>query len=183
MPGGASGSGLVTDCYLAGSGKRQPRRRACAARHSGRAARRARSPAAAAHESAGALRAPPRARNPARAIRCARRRLSAASTCGTLPLGAEVRAQPRAQVARPTDVEHFVVSTRKKIDARPRRRAERELALVEHAPRTGGREGDELGDGSRSALLCEPISASKTSAVACASGRARWHGCTDVPKK
>ena len=28
-----------------------------------------------------------------------------------------------------------------------------------------------------------PISASRTSAVACASGSARWHGCTEVPKK
>ncbi len=51
------------------------------------------------------------------------------------------------------------------------------------------RRGRGAASSSRSATVraprscARPISASSTSAVACASGRARWHGATDVPKK
>ncbi len=72
-----------------------------------------------------------------------------------LPLGAEVRAQPRAQVARPPDVQHLLVAVAEEIDAGSRRCSEREVPLVEDASRTRRRERDEIGDGSCAALLRE----------------------------
>ena len=66
-----------------------------------------------------------------------------------LAVGAEVRAQPGAQVAGPADVEHLVTRAAEEIDARPLRRAERERALVVRAP--GARRGDPLEVGDRRA--------------------------------
>ena len=61
---------------------------------------------------------------------------SAASTAGRWRSVAEVRAQPRAQVAGAADVEHAVVRVAEEVDARPRRRArgERALARARAAP-------------------------------------------------
>ena len=73
-----------------------------------------------------------------------------------LPLGAEVRAQPRAQVARASDVEHLVVRVAEEVHAGTLRRAECEMALPVHATRPRRRELDEVGDGARAALLRHP---------------------------
>ena len=72
-----------------------------------------------------------------------------------LPLRAEVRAQPRAQVARPPDVERLAPCAAEDVDAGARGRAEDQRALVVDAtaPRRG--EVDEVGDRARAALLRE----------------------------
>ena len=75
---------------------------------------------------------------------------------GPQPLGAEVRAQPRAQVARAADVQHLVVAVAEEVDAGALRRAERELPLVPDAARPRRRERDEVGDRACAALLREP---------------------------
>ena len=61
-----------------------------------------------------------------------------------LALGAEVRAQPRPQVARPAHVEHLPGPVEEEVDARPLRRAEGERPLActrraRVAPAPGGR--------------------------------------------
>ena len=99
-----------------------------------------------------------------------------------LPVAPEVRPQPRSQVAGAADVQHLVAASAEEIDARPGRRAEREVALVgEAAARVAAREP-------RSATVraprscASPMSASNSSAVARASGSARWQGCASVPR-
>ena len=72
-----------------------------------------------------------------------------------LPLGAEVGAQPRAQVAGAADVEHLLVAVAEEVDARPRRRARDERALRREPAGARRRELDELGDRARTALLRE----------------------------
>src|SRR5213076_2637426 len=66
---------------------------------------------------------------------------------GPLPLGPEVRAKSRAQIACAADVEHLVVRVAEEVDAGPLRRAEREMPLPVHAPRSRGGELDEIADG------------------------------------
>ena len=101
-----------------------------------------------------------------------------------LPVGAEVRAQPRAQIARTPDVEQLVVAVVEAVDARPRRRAEREVRACRTRAACASPTSATSSATVRAPRSCaSPISASNTSAVACASGSARWHGCTDVPKK
>src|SRR6266508_3880813 len=72
-----------------------------------------------------------------------------------LPLGAEVRPQPRAQVAGPADVEHLPAAPVEEVDAGKRRRAEGERPLAVHAPLPRRRERDEVADRPRAALLRE----------------------------
>ena len=147
------------------------------------AATRARCRADGARGSGAAPRAPPRARSPStrHSIRsaAAERRLDGRP----LPVAAEVRAQARAQVARPADVEDLVVAAEEEVDAGPGRRAEREVALVEQAPRPASRRAPLRSATVRAPRSCaSPISASSSSAVARASGSARWHGRSAVPR-
>ena len=103
---------------------------------------------------------------------------------GPLPAALEVRAQPRAQVARLADVEHLVVAVAEEVDAGPLGRAVHEPPLAVHAPRPRRRQLLELGDRAwRRAPARARAARTNTSAVACASGSARWHGSTDTPKK
>ena len=151
---------------------------AAAGRRSARAAACARSPAGAARGSAAPPRARPRA--PSRASRHSIRSTapSAASTEGRWRSRAEVRAQPRAQVARLADVEHLVVPVAEEVDAGPRRarRARggacrgRGAGAAPPAPRARR-------PCARRAPARARSGATKISAVACASGSARWHGC------
>ena len=69
------------------------------------------------------------------ATRSARRRAERGLDRGPLALGAEVRAQASAEVARPADVEHLVVRVAEEVDARTRGRSEGERALRIHAAR------------------------------------------------
>src|SRR5437868_15116838 len=71
---------------------------------------------------------------------------------GPLPLGPEIRPQPRAQVARAADVEDDVAGAVEQVDAGPRRRAEGEVSLVPDASRACGGERDEICDRSRAAF-------------------------------
>ena len=75
--------------------------------------------------------------------------------CRTLTLTAEIRAQPRTEIARAADVEHLVVGVAKKVDARYGRRTERERTLGVDLAHARGGEIDEVGDGERTALLSE----------------------------
>ena len=88
---------------------------------------------------------------PLDALRRRKRRLNRRS----LAVAAEVRAQPRSQVARAADVEHLVLAAEEEVDARTPRRAEGEMALVEQASSPRRRESREVGDGSRAAFLRE----------------------------
>ena len=72
---------------------------------------------------------------------------------GPLAVGAEVRAQAGAQVARAADVEHELVPVAKEVDAGPRGRAVRERALGVNAPRAGSRQLVEVRQRSRASLL------------------------------
>ena len=101
-----------------------------------------------------------------------------------LPLGAEVRAQPRAQVPGPADVEHLVVAVAEEVDARLRRRAGRERSACPRAAAPAARRGRRGPPRVVAPRSCaSPISASRISAVASASASARWHGVAEVPKK
>ena len=73
-----------------------------------------------------------------------------------LTIRAEVRAQPRTQVASTAHVEHLVVLVAEEIDAGPLRSAEREAALALDAARLGRRQLDEVADRPRAALLRHP---------------------------
>ena len=72
-----------------------------------------------------------------------------------LPVGAEVRAEPRAQVARAADVQHLVVRVAEEVDARVAAARRTRAALALHAPRARRRELDQVGDRARTALLRE----------------------------
>ena len=74
----------------------------------------------------------------------------------SLAVAGEVRAEPRAEVARLADVEHGVVAVAEEIDARRRRRPrdERALRVQPACPRRG--QLDEVGDRPGAALLREP---------------------------
>ena len=73
-----------------------------------------------------------------------------------LPVAGEVRAQPRAQIARLPDVEHRVVAVAEEVDARRRRRAGDQRAARVQPPRARRGELDHLGERPRAALLREP---------------------------
>jgi hypothetical protein len=70
-----------------------------------------------------------------------------------LPVGAEVRAQPGAQVACPPDVEHLVVRVSEEVDTGALRRPERERTLPLHAARPGRGQLAQLGDRAHSSFL------------------------------
>ena len=74
---------------------------------------------------------------------------------GPLALGAEVRAQPRAQVTGAADVEHLVVPVAEEVDAGPRRRAGDERALAREPACARRGEIDELRHRRGAALLGE----------------------------
>ena len=73
-----------------------------------------------------------------------------------LPLGAEVRPQPRAQVAGAADVEHLLVPVAKEVDAGARRRTGDERALARQPACARRGEVDELRHRLGAALLGEP---------------------------
>ena len=73
-----------------------------------------------------------------------------------LPLRAEVRAQPRPQVARPAHVEHLAGPVEEEVDAGPLRSVEGERALRVDAAGARRAELLEVGDRLGAALLCEP---------------------------
>ena len=90
------------------------------------------------------------------------------------PLGTEVRAQSRAQVARAPDVQHLVVAVAEEIDARALTARRGEQPLVPTRAGCVSRRGpDEVGDGLAPRSCASPISVGRISAVACASGSAR----------
>ena len=103
---------------------------------------------------------------------------------GPLPRAGEVRAQPCPKVACLADVEHRVVPVAEEVDAGSGRRTRDERALSRAAC-----EPVALASSTTSASVlaprscARPISAMRISAVASASGSARWHGSHDVPKK
>ena len=103
---------------------------------------------------------------------------------GPLAAAREVRAEPRAEVSRLADVEHGVVPVAEEVDARAcaalRRRAPASSAA-------GARAARRARAPPRACARLAPARArearSRISAVASASGSARWHGEVAVPKK
>ena len=74
---------------------------------------------------------------------------------GSLPFGAEVRTQPRAQVTGAADVEHPVRAVAEEVDARPGRRPGDEEALAGEPARPRRGEVDDVGHRPRAVLLRE----------------------------
>ena len=73
-----------------------------------------------------------------------------------LPVAAEVRAKPRAQVARAADVQHLAVPAAEEVDAGPASARRRRAGACRRRARPRRREPDEIGDRPRAALLREP---------------------------
>ena len=72
-----------------------------------------------------------------------------------LPLGPEVRAKPRAEVAGASHVEHLLVPVAEEVDPRPLRRSRDERALARQPARARRREVGQLGDCACATLLRE----------------------------
>ena len=106
---------------------------------------------------------------------------SAASTAGRWRSERKYE-RSRAQIPCTTDVQHLVARAAEEVDPRPCG-APKASARLSYTRRRRGAASSQRSPTVHAPRSCaSPMSPTRISAVACASGSARWHGRTDVPK-